>query len=412
MTVATAPRSNANASTETRLAREIDKDIMHLGEPTDTPLMTLLGGYRYEDGGASPKSVEGKISTQKTTEVTFEVIEKNPLSRVLYVYGAHNNAVATLEVQSTSGGAQAATDTQFITLGDMIYVKDTAEQMLVIAKGVDGYSLTVRRGVAGSTAAALVGNETIYIHSFADREGGSKRSITSMIGAARNVTTQILKRSFGITKTMDEVVTLTNPKDWSEEMNQAAYNLKLDCENAGWYSGGGSTTDANSNTIRFMTGVIPTISGDSTRVFNCQGALTETLFFQGIMPELFKYGPKVKTLFADAKLVALICGWPAGKAWITQKETEFGIDVQVLKSTFGTLNIILCGAFTNFLTSDQAGYGVVLDLKNIIWRPLRNWKMEENTQTPGDDTKEAQIVIEAGMMVKMIQFHSIIKNIG
>jgi hypothetical protein len=412
MTVATAPRTNANASTETRLARDIDKDIMHLGEPTDTPLMTLLGGYRYEDGGATPKSVEGKISTQKTTEVTFEVIEKNPLSRVLYLYGTHDASTTTIEVYTASTGAQAATDTQFITIGDVLHVKETGEEMFVIAKGVDGYSLTCRRGIAGSTATTHVAGETVYISSYACKEGAPKRTITSMLGAARTVTTQILRRTFGVTKTMEAVETLVNPKDWSEEMNQAAYNLKLDCENAAWYCGGGSTTDANSNAVLFMSGAIPTISTDATRVLNCGGALTETLFFQYLMPQIFQYGPKVKTLFADAKLVALISGWPAGKAWITQKETEFGIDVQVLKSTFGTLNIILCGAFSNFLTAAQAGYGVVLDLKNIIWRPLRNWKMEEDVQTPGDDTREAQIIVEAGLMVKMIQFHSIITNIG
>ena len=413
MTVSATVRTNANASTETRLAREVEKEIMHLGEPTDAPLMTLLGGYRYEDGKGQPTTVSGKIRKEKTSEVTFEIIEKNPLFRTLYVYGVHAVGATTLQVYTSAAlGTQAATDTQHITLGDMLYIKETGEQMFVIAKGVDGYSLTVRRGVAGSTAVALVGGETAYVHSWASKEGGSKRTITSQIAAGRTATTQILKRSFGVTETMRYVETLTSPKDWDEERMQAAYNLKLDCENSAWYAGGGSTTDANSNTVNFMSGVIPTIRTDSTRVFNCSGALTEQLFYEELMPKIFQYGPKVKTLFADAKLQALICTWPAGKAFITQKETEFGFDIVKLTSSFGELQIVLCGAFANFLPASKVGFGVVLDLKNVIWKVLRDWMMEDNTQTPGDDTREAQFKVEAGMLLKMIQFHSIIENIG
>ena len=413
MTIATSPRTNANASAETKLARDVAPDIMHLGEPTDAPLMTLLGGYRYEDGGAKPKTVEGKIGKDKTTEVTFEVIEKNPLARTLWVYGVHVVGATTLNISNVTGGAtqDGTTDAYNVTVGDILYIKETGEQMLVNAKASSD-SLTVRRGIAGTTAVALVGGETIYIHSYACREGGSKRTITSQLAAARTQTTQILKRSFGISKTMEKVETLTSPKDWDEEMTQAAYNLKLDCENAAWFCGGGSSTDANSNAVLFMTGLIPTISSDPTRVFDCNGALTEQMFFQILMPQIFQYGPKLKTLFADAKLQALICGWPAGKAWITQRETAFGIDIQELKSPFGTLQIVLCGAFSNFLPASQTGYGVVLDLKNVVWRPLRDWYMEEGIETPGDDTREGQFVTEAGMMLKMIAFHSIIKNIG
>jgi hypothetical protein len=412
MTVATAPRTNANASTETRLAREVAPEIMHLGEPTDAPLMTLLGGYLYSDGGGTPKTVNGVIKKEKTAEVTFEIIEKSPQARTLYVYGVHAVGATTLEVYTASTGAQAATDTAFSTVGDMLYVKDTNEIMLVIAKGVDGYSLTVRRGVAGSTAVALTGGETIYIHSWACKEGGPKRSIVSMLASPRTATTQICKRNFGITKTMQAVETLTSPKDWDEERTQAAYNLKLDLENAAWYNGGGSSTDANSNTVLFMTGVIPSISSDATRVFDCNSALTEQMFFQVLMPQIFQYGPKLKTLFADSKLQSLICSWPAGKAWITQRETSFGIDITELKSPFGTLQIVLCGAFSNFLPPTQVGYGVVLDLKNLAVRVLRDWLMEDNVQTPGDDTREGMFTVEQGIQLKMIQFHSIIKNIG
>jgi hypothetical protein len=374
--------------------------------------MTLLGGYRYEDGGATPKTVGGAIGKEKTIAVTFEIIEKNPLYRTLYVYGAHNSSTTALSIYTASTGVQAATDTQHVTVGDILYVKETGEQMFVISKGVDGYSLTVRRGIAGSAAAALVGAETIYISSWASKEGGSKRTITSQIGAQRSATTQILKRSFGVTETQMAVETITSPKDWDEERTQAAYNLKLDCENAAWYAGGGSTTDANSNPVLFMTGVIPTISSDATRVFDCGGALTEQMFFEVLMPQIFQYGPKVKTLFADAKLQALVCSWPAGKMFITQKETEFGIDIIKLKSPFGELQIILCGAFSNFLPASQVGYGVVLDLKNVVVKMLRDWIMEDKIQTNGDDTREAQFKVEFGMMLKMIQFHSIIKNIG
>lgn len=400
-------RKNSDASTETRLAREVYKDMMHLGEPTDVMLMTLKGGYSYVEGGAKPKEVQGKIKTEPTSAVEFEVIEKDPLSRALTVTGAHNDSVTTLTVGAS------ATSAKNVTVGDLLYVKQTAEKMLVIAKAANGYDLTVRRGVSGSAASALVGGEDIVIYSWAGKEGGSKRSKISQLAAGRKQTTQIFKRSFGISETVANVELLTSPNDWDEEMTQAAYDHKLDIELSCWLGGGGSSTDADGNTVLFQKGVIPTIASDSERVLDCGKSLTESFFFGELMPKIFQYGPKQKTLIADSVLIAIINSFPMAKQQTTTKETDFGFDIQTLRSPFGTLNIALGGMFSNWLPASEQGYGVVLDLNNIVWRPLKNrdTKMKENIQTPGDDVREGQFITEGGIMVKMIKFHSIIRNV-
>jgi hypothetical protein len=400
-------RSNANASTEGKLARDVYKEIMHLGEPTDAPLMTLKGGMRYDDGGGKPKEVSGKINTMETSNVTFEIIEKDPLARSLSAYAEINAAATALDV------GHAATSAKHVTPGDTLYNKRTGEHVFVISKDSDGFTVNIRRGVQGTAAAIIEAGDEFYIDSWAGKEGGSKRALCSQIAATRTATTQILKRSFGISETMANVDTLVTPKDWDEEMTQAGYNHKLDIENACWMGGGGSSTDVNGNTVLFMKGVVPTIAADATRVFDCQRACDEKYFFEVLAPKLFNYGPKVKTLFADAPFIAKINSWPNAKQMTQQKETEYGFDIQILNTPFGKLNLILCGAFANFLPSSDQGYGVCLDLQHVYWRPLkgRDTKMKEGIQTNGDDAREGQFITEGGLMVKLIKFHSIIKNV-
>jgi hypothetical protein len=74
MTVASSNRTLAtNRDTETITRRFVDKEIFHIGEPTAFPLVTLLGGYQYEDK-SKPKEVAGKIRKETAPQVKDEII--------------------------------------------------------------------------------------------------------------------------------------------------------------------------------------------------------------------------------------------------------------------------------------------------------------------------------------------------
>jgi hypothetical protein len=72
------------------------------------------------------------------------------------------------------------------------------------------------------------------------------------------------------------------------------------------------------------------------------------------------------------------------------------------------------GAFNRFLPDSQKGFGVVCDLDRFVYKYLseRDSKYEEDIQTPGVDAKEAQYITEAGMSLRSLKHHLVLRKAG
>jgi hypothetical protein len=221
MTVATANKTTGNLSTESLLAVDVYDIIYHVGEPTECPLISLTGGNLYTEGENKPKAVQGKVKRKETTEVSYKVIEKDPLARSLTVASAVTDTTTTTVVTASNTSA---------CVGDTLYNKNTGEFMYCYAVDSGGANLSCRRNL-GSTAFQIYASDSLEIVGHATRQGGSKRTLKSQLAAARERYCQIFKRSLGVTDTAMKVVLETKSVDaWDEEIEQAMVEHKKDIE--------------------------------------------------------------------------------------------------------------------------------------------------------------------------------------
>jgi hypothetical protein len=404
MTLATTYFSVANANTEGRKAIEVDDVLWHVGEPTMTPLLTLVGGKLYKKGDDTPEEVAGKISKKMTTQVDFKVIEKESLTRTVQAAAAVADITTTTVVLDSNAAC---------TVGDILTNKMSGERLFVVAVDSGGANLTVKRNL-GATAFQIADDDVFFISGHASKQGGSKRTMKSILAAPRTRYCQIFKRTFGITRTLAASQLETKINALDEEQQQALVEHKKDIEFAFWANAAAdSTLDAAGSTVYLTRGIESELAGD-TYTTDCGGSMDEDYFFSTVMEDVFRYGPNTKVLFADAKMISRISGFQRVKLQAKVGENRYGQKVTEVFSNHGTLQVVPCGVYGQYKDQSQEGFGTVLDLDRVEMRFMENrdTKMEMDIQTPGDDVIEGQYYSEVGISLKSLLHHRIIKNIG
>jgi hypothetical protein len=409
MSITTAARTTANATTEGNLRRDVSDELFHIGEPTSYPLHTLLGGKLYTDGGTSPQEVKGIIGKENTISPKYSVIEKSPLSRTV------ETATAIADTTTTT---LVTADNTMCRIGDTLCNQVSGEIVSVYAVDAGGANLSIRRNL-GSTSFQVLATDTWKIVGNAFAEGAAKASLVSILAAERERRLQIFKRGFSVTGTMAASLVEAGNKgtnaQWDEEMAQAAVAHKLDIENSWWMNAAAdSTTNAAGGTVNLTRGIIAEIDGNSTdanRRIKTGGALTADMFFGSVSEALFDYGPRRKRLFADATLRSAIDKLVREKQRVENKLTKYGLYVQEVETSHGILEIISCGTFSEHLGDSKAGFGVVLDTDRLVYKTMegRDSKYEVDIQTPGTDAREGQFLTECGLSVRSLSHHRIIQ---
>jgi len=407
MTIIAASKTNANAGTEEILAVDVTDIIWHVGEPTETPLITLTGGKLYKDGVNKPQEVPGKIKREMAKETSYKVIEKNPLTRTVTVNGA---------VADTTTTTITLTENAALRVGDTLLnsTQENGERLHVYAVDSGGADISARRNL-GSTAFEVADGDVLTVVGFAATDGAPKASIRAQLAAPRTRNLQILKRTFGITDTLRNVTPeLSKFNAWSEEQTQALVEHKKDIENTFWLnSAADSTTDANSRTVNLTRGIIAELT-DSGDVVDGGGGVTETDFFGRMSEEIFEFGPSRKPFFVDSALKSIMGEWSRVKQQTKPKENKYGISVTEIETNHGILDIMTNGVFNKYFPESQKGYGVALDLDRIVYKslPNRDSKYEDLIQTPGTDAREAQYITECGVSVRSRKHHKVVKNVA
>lgn len=398
--------SSGSYNGEGTLRRDVHKAIFHLGEPSECPFITLLGGEDYSKGPEKPTKVDGKVRKEVAEQVKFEVIEKDPLGRQLTLSSVGGSGNVELTFADASG----------VRVGNTLYCQNTGERALAISKASN--VVTVRRNL-GSTSYTATANDVWVVMGYASRQGGSKASILSQLATPRVRYTQIFKWTFGVSNTLKKVLIETNGSVWDEEMMQASVEHKRDLEFSFWLNpAADSSTDTNSHTVYMTRGLLAELG--TTHTIDCEGSLDEDKFFGEVAEQIFQYGSRRKTLFCDAKAKTKINSWSRVKMQTKPKETAYGLSVQEIETGHGVLEMVSFGLPDRFFPENstsgvyQKGFMTALDLEYVKYKHIkdRDSYYETKVQTPGDDAEEGQFITEAGLLVSMLAHHKIITNIG
>ena len=352
-------RGTTNINQDRRVV-DMAKDIALL-EPNAAPLTVLM---KQMTKSSSVKNPEYKVLTD----------ELSP--RWDAVNGAVTSGATTINVDNGS----------YFSVGDVLDVPSTGEQVLVTAIATN--ALTVTRAWGTTSAAAIADNANVRIVANASSEGDAAPTPKTETTSTVTNYTQIIQTPFGVTGTQD-ASELYGGKDMVYLAKKYGIEHKKSIESA-FLLGEKKEDTSGTQPKRFTAGLNSLIT---TNVTDAGGTLTEAEF-EAFLRTAFRYGSTTKTLFASPLLISAINSWAAGKLQTVSKDKTYGIDVKQYLSGHGTINLIK----HNLLEQDYAGVGFVVDMETIGYKylPGRDTHLKTNIQNNDVDERKDEYLSEVG----------------
>lgn len=335
-----------------------------------------------------------RMGTRPASNAIFNWLEDNLQARWSKANGA---ATAETVKVPTGDGALFMTD-------DIIKVPRTDEIMRVVSVAND--TLTVERAFGETEQAPIEDGDDLLIIGNARIEGGLGAEASTTVTATRFNYTQIFKTAVEVSKTQ-EATELYGGNDRAYQRNKKGIEHMEDLERAFIFGEkaekytGGQVRRTTGGVLSFLASS-PTLEVASPEDF-CQEAMDEFL------EDVFRYGSQTKTLFASSRLITRINQWAVDKLQVEMGEKTFGLAVSKYVSPHGILNIVKHPLLEGFYN----GTGIILDLDNVKYRPLkgRDTKLETNIQPNDADYFKDQYLTEAGIEVKLPKTHAVIKGV-
>jgi hypothetical protein len=357
-------------------------------DPQANPILTIL---------------TNRVASQAAMEVETKWLEDAPVPSWLTPSTSYSSGATTV-VLSTGQGAYVLPNAHIL--------KDMATGELIQVTAVAGDSLTVVRGYAGSTAAAIGATDNFLNLRGAFGQGTSSPTALSTTKSTKSNFCQIRKTTVMVTKTLDAVA-LYGGDERVYQRNKASNEHARDWEHILLHGVKGSVVSSQANPV-YMTGGLDYYI--TTNVLATSGTLTESEFLD-YLPNVFRYSVsgspgKNKVLFASAEIINTINSWGIAKLMTTPAANTasqtYGIDIKEYVSGFGRLMVV----YHPLLEQGAKGRGYIIDLDGVMMRPLRATHMNTNVQAPDADVYKDEILTEAGFMVAEELTHGIITGVS
>ena len=369
--------------------------ILQLGYAGTLPLLALSSGMKEE----------------YVSDTGWSWIEDTHVSGNGSVPGGATNVATSLTVA----------DTTIWTKNSILLVETTGEFLLVTDVPTQT-TLTVRRGVAGTTPTTIGAGATLQLIGTAFEEGGGRPEAVMTFGDTYLNVVQIFKQGWAITGTAKAVQYTTGNKLAESKEQATQYHAESLERSFMWgrkFIGKGPT----GKELRMSMGVIPQIEEfggivESANYGSVSGAMSMAglqEFMRRIFDKNAKGLPNERITFSSTKVLNLIQRMAAKDTHyeLTLEDKAFGLDVWKLTFVGNSLKLA-----THPLMSENAYWEkemYVLHPGLIKKKVLRKTWTEEFTQgknnNGGIDADEGYIADELGWELKGAQLHGIMRNL-
>lgn len=356
-----------------KLVVDMDDEI-YLLEPNKAPLTLILSKLRKErPDGPKPEWLEDALHPRWDT------------------LGAAILDGVTTSVTVTNGA--------YFTVGDVIKIPVTGEQLLVTAIATN--VLTVVRGFGETAAAAASNGAAVTIIGSAFAEGTGKANLNVLDETPQFNYTQIFKTTVGVTNTL-KASKLYGPNDLDYQRRKKGIDHAVKIEQA-FLFGERKLDTSGTQPKRTTRGILKWITSNLT---DAAGTLTESELEQ-FCEKAFRYSNNRKVAFCGARAISTINQFAAGKLQMVPKDETYGIHTTRYVSGHGELLLVKHHLLENY----YAGYMVVLDMEQLAYCALRDTKLETNVQLPDADETVDQYVTEVALKLKNEKKHAVLYNV-
>lgn len=310
------------------------------------------------------------------------------------------------EVTGTTNTTIPVSNSIYFQQWDQVLNTRTGEQLRVDA--IAGTNITVTRGI-GSTAAAMLSGDELYIIGTAQPENDTSKMARSLQPSFLENYTQIFRTPYEQSGTLSATAFLVEPKEWQRKAKKAGQEHVKDIE-LQFLLGRKSATTPGSTEDRTTGGALSFITSNQT---DAGGNLSESEF-NAFMLQVMRYGSSSKLAMASGVGVSALNKFPASKQITKNDETTYGMNVTHYTSPFGSLNLV----YHRLLEGQKySGYIIVVDMEEVAYRPLgndqvsRDTKVLEKRQPNDQDGEKAEYLTEAGLKFGQQRTHGVLTGI-
>ena len=349
--------------------------------------------------------MDSRLKGDKAESYKVEWLQDQLMPRVLSLGASATSSATTL----TTGSGEAA----YAKTGDIIRIPQTGEAVRVTASDASA-SLTVVRaiGSVGAATAASGGAGTAIIVGGSNAQGASlpTRLITKQV--ANYNYTQIVRNSYGFTRTAVQSKWYSQGLLESEREKKATEH-KADIENTLFF--GARAYSASDPPQGWAGGLIEYIpSGnvtDAAGTFD-KGELQDWLRLG------LQYGSSQKVIFA-APIVGQVMSEFLQDNWIHAKPDErvFGAKVSgVISGAFTGEPIPVVvkrqwGAYGTGSSNQYGSLAFLVDLQSVVLSTMQSSVLLKNRQAPDVDGVDEEYLAELSLKVLYPEHHALLKNV-
>lgn len=377
-------RSTAQVITETRLVRRVDNEIAMLeGAQDKAPIITFLNMLDKRKAVDSPR---------------YEWFEDDYVARW---------TTSTQTINSSATSMTVADGTLFVA-GDIFIVPNadssaTAPEIVQVT-AVSTNTLTIVRGFAGSSAAAITSGDALRLLGNAYEETflpptakstapAAKISYTQIFSTTCNHSnTQIASKAYGAAQGERQREQKKKLIEHKEKMNISFLFGKASESNSGGPNGFPIRTTMGLNTVI------------STNATDAGGVLTRKTM-ESFAASAFRYGNKEKMLLACSKLISAIHDWGNSQMQCGPMEKVYGVNIQKIQTGHGMWLLMRDWMLENGVANKNGfrGYNFSVDVDSCEYFYLqgngenRDTHLIENAIMDGRDAKVDQYKTEGGV---------------
>lgn len=308
-----------------------------------------------------------------------------------------NNAAGYLDTDTDI----VVVDGTIYAVHDIVKVPRTGEVMRITA--VNDKTLTVVRGYGTTAAAALVHEDWLVRMGNAMEENSNVPASKLNQPAKFSNYTQIVRTPFDESMTSAHEVKRAGGKERNRFRAKKMLDHRLDIARISLW--GEKKEDLTGGKPRRMTAGINSFINTFRK--DVGGGMTEAEW-EEFLEMGFTYGSKSK-LFVCSRTVGGAVNMIAQNKIITSSgEETYGIRLPKYHSFHGDVYI----AVDRSLENAYSGYGFLLDMKHIKYRPLngRDTKLHPNIQANDLDGWMDEYLTEFGMMLRQEKTHAVLFN--
>ncbi len=369
--------------------------------------------WRAPNGTAPIFALMARVQKESVNDPEFSWWDEPSGILRLQVNGALSAGALTVVVDSADPSASAPGNVwgtaAHLVPGDLLLVEPASDnatydhEILEVVAVASDTSFTVKRGRAGTTAAAIANDLFLLKIGSSFEEGGAAPTAVSRNPIKYSNLCQIFKTSYEITATAEKTKTRTGDPV-ANDKKRRSFDHARDLEMALLWGQKNETVGANGKPLRTMDGLRSFIPSDTTTIFS--GATTVSSFLDAVSP-VFDFD----TPAGDTRIG--FCGNNGLNILNKMLQTDSNSQIQwggIIKQFGMTFRefIMPQGTLlmrTHPLLNQNSLYRdsmFIVDFSAIRWRPLmgRDTKFQDNIQNKDEDLRRGQWLTEAGLEVR------------